>query len=310
MTENQQSRKEKAEYRNKAHPHNSAGHRPARRKRQKYRPGYLFLFFFLLLLLFFSVLGAVNLVGSVKKKKAAETETAPNLSYVQQSDPARDNPNLVFSNGRYVDVTKPMVALTFDDGPLSSVGTQILDDFDKVDGRGTFFVVGNRVSRYPDEIKRMASEGHEIGNHSYDHNLKLYTMSIPDIQANFQKTNDAVMQTAGVTPALIRLPGGIESDNMKKALSEPLISWRLDTDDWKTRNAQTTVSKVVGQVKDGDIVLMHELYQPTADACKTIIPELTEEGFQLVTVSEMIRFKNVSVQPGIQYTDFIAKAAG
>ena len=148
--------------------------------------------------------------------------------------------------------------------------------------------------------------GHEVGNHSYDHDIHLSKKGVDYIRNEFDKTDQAVQNASGVAPALVRLPGGNYTADVKTAVSKPLIFWSIDTEDWRSRDAEKTKQIVLSQVKDGDIVLMHALYLSTAEACKAIIPELTARGYQLVTVSEMIRFRGQDVAGGngIQYKHF------
>lgn len=218
----------------------------------------------------------------------ATNETAADLS----------DPTHVLSNGRYIDTTKPMVALTWDDGPKPSVGNHLMDLLEANNGRGTFFIVGERIDQSVDEVKRMAADGHEIGNHSWDHDEKLSKRGSDYIRNEFDKTNQKVAEVTGITPALIRLPGGIVSDDVRNTVTQPMIYWSVDTLDWKTRNAQSTIDAVQSSIKDGDIVLMHELYDATSQACDTLIPWLNQQGYQLVTVSELIQFRNAEAVGG------------
>lgn len=224
----------------------------------------------------------------------ASSEEAPET----ETETEAEDPTKVLSGGRYVDTTKPMVALTFDDGPDSRIGDPLMDELEKVDGRATFFVVGNRVAEFSDEVKRMVENGHEIANHSWDHDIHLKNNTADYVRQEFSKTDEAVLQYTGVEPALIRLPGGNISDTVRSVVQKPMIYWSIDTEDWRTKNAQSTISSVLDHVKDGDIVLMHELYSATLEACQTIIPELVKRGYQLVTVSELIRFHEADVQGG------------
>ena len=219
---------------------------------------------------------------------------------------ASEDNGLVLSGGRYIDPTKPMVALTFDDGPDVQVDSILMDELEKVNGRSTFFVVGQRVEKFPEDIKNTVERGHEVGNHSYDHDIHLSKKGVDYIRNEFDKTDQAVQNASGVAPALVRLPGGNYTADVKTAVSKPLIFWSIDTEDWRSRDAEKTKQIVLSQVKDGDIVLMHALYLSTAEACKAIIPELTARGYQLVTVSEMIRFRGQDVAGGngIQYKHF------
>ena len=205
--------------------------------------------------------------------------------------------------GRTVDPSRPMVALTYDDGPQPSVGNRIMDCLAQYGGEATFFLVGERVGSYATEVKRMVAEGHEVANHSMNHKY-LQKQGVAEIQAQVSRCNDAIEAVCGVRPRVMRLPGGGYNATVLANTHMPMIQWNIDTLDWKTRNAQQTINSVLGQVKDGDIILMHELYGATGDASMTIIPELTKRGFQLVTVSEMAAAKGRPLEAGKLYSSF------
>ena len=192
------------------------------------------------------------------------------------------------------------VYLTFDDGPYAPVGNRILDCLAQYNGKATFYVVGNRVPSYTAEMQRIAAEGHEIGNHTYSHKY-LNTLNAAQIRQEIDRCTDTVQAVCGVRPATVRLPGGNKNATVLAAVQEPIVLWNVDTLDWKTRNAQNTVNVVLSQVQDGDIILMHELYQASGDAALTIIPELTNRGYQLVTVSEMAQYRRGGLQNGQVY---------
>lgn len=204
--------------------------------------------------------------------------------------------------GREIDPSRPMVALTFDDGPYAPVGNQIMDSLAQYGGKATFFVVGNRAAYYPDELKRMAAEGHEIGNHTYEHKY-LNKLGPQQIQSQINRCNDAVQAVCGVRPVLVRLPGGNKNSTVLQNVHAPMIMWSIDTLDWKTRNTAKTIQTVMSRVRDGDIVLMHELYPQSGAAAAEIIRRLTEEGYQLVTVSELASYRG-GVVPGGVYSQF------
>ena len=206
------------------------------------------------------------------------------------------------AEGRQIDPSRPMVALTFDDGPFAPVGNQIMDCLAQYGGKATFFVVGNRVSAYGAELQRMVAEGHEIGNHTYEHK-NLTKLSAAQVQSQVNLCNDVVQAASGVRPSLVRPPGGARNGTVLANVQAPVIMWSIDTRDWKTRNAGKTVNAVMSQVRDGDIVLMHELYSQTGAAALEIIPRLTEAGYQLVTVSEMAALRG-GVAPGGVYFHF------
>lgn len=213
------------------------------------------------------------------------------------------NPNLVMSNGRQLDLTKPMVALTYDDGPYPAVGNLLMDELAKVNGRATFFMVGSRVAANQSEVQRMVQEGHEVANHSWDHQY-FNKLGADAIKSQVSRTNDAIQAACGVRPVLLRLPGGNITQTVRENVNMPMIYWSIDTLDWKTRDAQKTIDAVVGKVKDGDIVLMHEIWGQTGVASQTIIPTLVNQGYQLVTVSELAKFKGHTLGLGIQYSSF------
>lgn len=171
---------------------------------------------------------------------------------------------------------------------------------EKNNARATFFVVGSRVNTYSDCIKREASLGCEIANHTYNHTI-LTSASDSVIKSEIQRTNDAVKKLTGRSPVLVRAPGGSVNARVKNAVKYPLIGWSVDTEDWK--NSSGVVPEVKRHVKDGSIVLMHDLYGSTASAVETLVPWLVNQGYQLVTVSELMQLKGIDMQAGKVYFD-------
>lgn len=208
----------------------------------------------------------------------------------------------IASGGRLIDPSRPMVALTFDDGPYAPVGNRIMDCLERYNGRATFFVVGNRIPSYREEILRMKNNGHEVANHSQDHKY-LTRISADQIRAQIERCNQMIASVTGQSPALVRLPGGLKNTTVLANVSQPVIMWSIDTLDWKTRNAANTVQVILSQVRDGDIILMHELYGASADAVEAVVPALTEQGYQLVTVSELAALRGGAAAGNI-YSSF------
>ncbi|MDO5408861.1 MAG: polysaccharide deacetylase family protein [Lachnospiraceae bacterium] len=205
---------------------------------------------------------------------------------------------------RTIDPAKPMVALTYDDGPSAST-PEILDILDKCDAAATFFVVGNRVdgsSAYRSYVKRAYQMSCQIGNHTYEHKT-LTALSESGIRSQMKKCDTAVKEACGALPSVMRPPGGSRNAAVDAAVLKPLIHWSVDTLDWKTRSASQTVSSVLNNVKDGSIVLMHDLYASTADASAKIIPALIKKGYQLVTVEEMAAGRG-GMKAGKRYYSF------
>ncbi len=195
---------------------------------------------------------------------------------------------------------KKMVALTYDDGPYTSVTNQILDTLEEYNARATFFVVGSRVSTYKDCIKREAKMGCEIGNHTYNHTI-LTSVNAKTIKSEISKTNDAVKKITGQAPTIVRTPGGAVNSTVKANVKYPMFNWSVDTLDWKYRNSSSVVSSIKSNVRDGSIILMHDLYGSTGNATEQIVPWLVKNGYQLVTVSELMAVKGIDVQNGQLY---------
>lgn len=201
-----------------------------------------------------------------------------------------------------IDTSKPMVAITYDDGP-SSVTGKILDILEKNGAKATFFQIGNQVESYPEVEKRIDAMGCELANHTWEHKW-LSSLDVDGINYQLDHTSDTVESITGRRPKLMRPPGGFYNETVQAEADMPMIYWSVDTEDWKTRDAKKTISAVLDHVKDGDIVLMHDLYEQTAEASETIIPELIKRGYQLVTVSELAQARGVSMENGKVYYSF------
>ena len=199
-----------------------------------------------------------------------------------------------------VDTEAPMIALTFDDGPNPEYTKRILDVLNANYSHATFFVVGTNAEKYPDTLKAILSSGSEIGNHSYNH-ANLTTVGAEKVETEIGEVNRAVKKATGENTTVIRPPYGAYDDNLLNQLKEPVVLWDLDTEDWDSRNAQIIVDKVLADVKDGDIVLMHDIYESTAEAMEILVPKLKELGYQIVTVSEMARYKGKELELGKPY---------
>ena len=204
-----------------------------------------------------------------------------------------------------IDPGSPMVALTYDDGPSGGATPRILAKLREYNAHATFFMVGQKAEKHPELIKQMVDQGCEVANHTYDHTL-MNKVDPAELASQLARTNQVVADASGVTPVLMRPCGGVRNDagmNVVGAISMPAVLWSIDTLDWKTRDAASTIQAVLDQVKDGDIILMHDLYDATADASETIIPELVSRGFQLVTVSELSSYRG-GMLPGKSYSQF------
>lgn len=199
------------------------------------------------------------------------------------------------SNPAEIDVNAPMIALTFDDGPNPDNTERILNVLKENYSKATFFVVGTNAEKYPDMLKAISSSGSEIGNHTFNHS-NLTELSSADVEEQINKVDRAVKKATGENTTVIRPPYGAYDDNLLNRLEAPVVLWDLDTEDWNSRNAQAVVDNVLSKVKDGDIILMHDIYESTAEAVEILVPKLKEQGFLIVTVSEMAKYKGKELE--------------
>lgn len=203
---------------------------------------------------------------------------------------------------RVIDPSKKLVALTFDDGP-SEYTRRILRTLKQYDSVATFFVVGNRVELFEDVLKEELEIGCEIGNHTYEHKV-LTELNAEQIWLQIYRTNEAVKKVTGEYPTLMRPPCGFDNGSTNCIIAMPLILWSVDTKDWQTQNCYCSVQTVLENVKDGDIILMHDMYEASAEAVEMIVPSLIAEGYQLVTVSELAEYRGMMLQEGEEYSSF------
>lgn len=192
------------------------------------------------------------------------------------------------------------VALTFDDGPSTANTPTILSILKKYNAHATFFVVGNRVEAGADLLKQELEIGCEIGNHSWDH-ANLSKMSMSAVNKNLNRTKKLVKKLIGYDIKLVRPPYGAISDAMRKKMDQPMILWSVDTLDWKSRNAKAVFKEVKKQVRDGSIILVHDIHESTAEAMKTVIPWLVKNDYDILTVSELMERKGITMKKGKAY---------
>ena len=198
---------------------------------------------------------------------------------------------------------RPMLALTFDDGP-GEYTDELLDCLEQNNAHATFFMLGQNVSSYPDAPKRMLELGCEIGSHSWDH-TQLTTIDLDAVAKQFSDTDDALIQACGQAASVARAPYGDGNSDIYNTVNKPFFMWSLDTEDWKLLDADADYSAVMnGDLTDGTIILMHDIHEPSVKcATEKLIPALIDQGYKLVTVSELAEAKDVTLQSA-SYSDF------
>ena len=199
------------------------------------------------------------------------------------------------SNPEAIDANAPMVALTFDDGPNPDYTNRILKVLEDNYSHATFFVVGTNAEKYQNTLREIALTGNEIGNHTYSH-ANLTELDLADVEEEIDKVNRVVKKATGESATVIRPPYGAYNDDVLNQLQQPVVLWDLDTEDWDSRNAQTIVDHIITNIDDGDIILMHDIYESTAEAVELLVPRLKEMGFQVVSISEMAEYKGKELE--------------
>ena len=198
-----------------------------------------------------------------------------------------------------IDPSRPMIALTFDDGPHEFTQS-IIDTLYKHQARATFFVIGDRVSAWQNMIRVTHQQGNEILGHSWAHD-DLTTLTQEEVRQDITKTHNAIEQIIGTTPRMLRVPMARFNDTVVEAarhMGFALVQWNLDPRDWESRNADIITEYILDEVEDGQIIVLHDIHESTAIAMQTVIPTLINRGYQLVTVSELLELNDVIVNPG------------
>lgn len=197
---------------------------------------------------------------------------------------------------------KGMIALTFDDGP-SDFTDRLLDCLEANNVKATFFLAGQEVEYFQEPVTRMEELGCELGNHSYDH-PDLATLSADDVSSQLSRTDQLIKDLTGHIATVVRPPYGSFNDTVAGIAARPLILWSVDTLDWETQNVDSTVQNVMDNAADGQIILMHDIFKESVDAAEIFIPQLLQEGYQLVTVSELAAAKGIALENGVSYGSF------
>ncbi|MCL2095979.1 MAG: polysaccharide deacetylase family protein [Oscillospiraceae bacterium] len=196
------------------------------------------------------------------------------------------------------DGEEKLVALTFDDGP-GIYTNELLDILDENDGYATFFVLGSKVEAYAQTIRNIVEQGSEVAGHSWSHTSFLQ-LERDEIKHELQATNAAIFNAAGVRPQICRVPYGAYDDlvlDVSYELGMAVIQWNFDPRDWQLRNADAIYDIIMQSVRHGSIIVLHDIHAQTIDAMERLIPDLTEEGFKLVTVSQILG----GTEPGVLY---------
>ena len=245
---------------------------------------------------------------------AAPAATGANSDQVSTPDAATDAAAPVAQNSTDVQtipqdtpvptptpVPDKKIALTFDDGP-SDYTARLLDCLEANNAKATFFLVGNMIDYYSEDVTRMEALGCELGNHSYDH-TDLSTLSAEEVSNEIGQTDQLLNNLVGHGATVVRPPYGNVNDTVTSVIATPMILWTVDPEDWdEGEDVDRLVNAVLDNITDGSIVLMHDIFSSSVDAAEILIPRLIQDGYELVTVHQLAESKGITLQGGVLYS--------
>ncbi len=192
-----------------------------------------------------------------------------------------------------------LVAFTFDDGP-SKYTLDIANILEEYNASATFFEVGYNIKAHPEITKELSERGFEIANHTTDHS-KLTKLTETKYLSKINDNNALFKELTGKDMPYLRPPYGSYNDKIKASAGVPIVTWSLDTRDWESRNKDKVIEMVMNNIKEGDIILFHDLYESTRNAVKELMPLLKEQGYQAVSVGELFKSKGITLEAGTSY---------
>ena len=195
---------------------------------------------------------------------------------------------------------KKTVAITFDDGPSGKYNAKFLDVLARNKAHATFFMVGTMMNSCQKCVLDTYKSGNEVASHTYNH-MNMKKNSIQDVNESIKKTDDLFYQITGDHIKYVRPPYGAYSKENLENVSYPLILWNLDTEDWRYHDVDHIVNYVMENISDGDIILMHELYETSLQALEILLPKLYAEGYQIVSIGELAELQDKNLQSGHAY---------
>lgn len=204
------------------------------------------------------------------------------------------------------DRSKGRIALTFDDGPSGAVTDRLLEGLAKRQVHATFFLCCYRMEQYPDTLTRIVEDGHEVGLHSCCHQF-MHRMSREEIQADLETCTELLGEYAGIYASMFRPPGGLYNQALLETCREmdlSVVLWSVDPEDWKPDNGPLVLPYLLRHTGDGDIVLLHDLYDSSVDAALAFIDQIQSQGYEIGTVSQLAASRNTTLQPGQIYQKF------
>ena len=194
----------------------------------------------------------------------------------------------------------PFAALTFDDGPKAGTTGPLLDELSRRGIHATFFVIGENVEGNEDLLLRMDREGHQIGLHTF-HHRSLANVNGADFYAEVDKLRDTLSGLLGRKDFMLRPPYGMITPSNRARAGAPIILWSVDPEDWSDRDSDRQTASILGQVTDGSIILLHDIYDASVETALRVVDELMAQGYKFVTVEELFALRGVTPENGVEY---------
>lgn len=255
-------------------------------------------------------IAAVPPSGEVRRalpfeESAGVAKNVPNPIAKQSNNPSSlptTPPAGVRTSYSSVKTSQKVLAMTFDDGPHPSLTPKLLDILKERNIKCTFFLIGKLAKTYPAIVQRIVAEGHELGNHTWTH-CSLTSRSDEQIRKELQQSADAIKEVAGVVPHLIRPPYGAINQRIKDMMFTEFgystIMWSVDPQDWRRPGVAAVTSRLVNGAHPGAIMLSHDIHPPTITAMPPMFDQLIAQGYQFVTVSQLLNLEKASMPVGI-----------
>ena len=191
------------------------------------------------------------------------------------------------------------LALTFDDGPTAGTTDVLLDGLKERGAAATFFLVGDQAVLYPDLVRRMRQEGHQVGNHTWSHSRLEGNAKTAADEA--ERMDRLLREILGEGEYWLRPPYGAISEEVARMLKVPVVKWSVDPRDWESRNADVILERILAEAQANSIILLHDIYPASVEAALRAVDILQEQGYWFVTVDELLRINGVTPQPGLMY---------
>lgn len=206
----------------------------------------------------------------------------------------------VLETNATVELQEPRyLALTFDDGPKEGTTDLLLDGLKERGAAATFFLVGDQAVMYPDLVRRMQQEGHQVGNHTWSH--QRLEGDTERAVSEVERMDQLLREILGEGAYWLRPPYGAISEAVAQQVTVPMVKWSVDPRDWESRNADVVMQRILAEARPNSIILLHDIYPTSVEAALRVVDLLQEQGYWFVTVEELLQINGAQPQAGVMY---------